>query len=128
LHLAASIQLYAYFMLIVFCSADLNPRADSILCAMPEKESTITSRIRAMCFLPDAFWDVPFDKELFFSLRSAIADDAKEPAESPPEMRSESRLVTADTAHDHAYDSEGESIYGAGFADHRAEPSSMVPR
>jgi hypothetical protein len=133
LHLAAATQLYAYFTLIVFCSADLNPRADSILCAMPEKETSAASRIRAICFLPDAFFDVPFDKELFFSLRSAIADDAKEPAESPPppEIRSESRLVAADTIpghHDHAYDSEGESIYGAHAHDHGAEPSSGVRR
>merc|ERR1719487_3186014 len=112
----------------MFCSSDLNPRADSILCAMAEKEFTLSSRFRAMCFLPDAFFDVPFDKELFFSLRSAIADDAKETAESPPEIRSESRLVAANT--DHAYDSEGESIYGAGFGDHAhgADPSSAVRR
>jgi hypothetical protein len=113
-------------MLIVFCSADLNPRADSILCAMAEKDATVASRIRSICFLPDAFFDVPFDKELFFSLRSAIADDAKEIAESAPEIRSESRLVKAET--DHAYDSEGESIYGAGFADHGAEPTSPARR
>merc|ERR1719387_986708 len=133
LQLAAATQLKAYFVLIVFCSADLNPREDSILCAMPEKETTVVSRIRAICFLPDAFFDVPFDKELFFSLRSAIADDAKEPSESPPEMRSESRLIAADTDH-HAYDSEGESIYGAHHHDHGtglaegAEPSSAARR
>jgi hypothetical protein len=137
LKLAAATQMYAYFVLVIFCSADLNPRSDSILCAILEKEEkeaeerrkrrergeaveekdavSISKSIRTICFLPDAFWDVPFERDLYFSLRSAIADDAKETAEqeSPPEMKSESRLVPAE---DHAYDSEGESIYGAGGA------------
>jgi hypothetical protein len=128
LQLAAATQLYAYFVLVTFCSADLNPQADSILSAMSEKkDASAASRIRTIFFLTDAFFDVPFDKELFFSLRSVIADDAKDIAESPaqPEMRSESRLVTQDT--DHAYDSEGESIYGAGFGGH-AEPASPTRR
>jgi len=134
LKLAAATQMYAYFVLVIFCSADLNPRSDSILCAILEKEEkeaeerrkrrergeaveekdavSISKSIRTICFLPDAFWDVPFERDLYFSLRSAIADDAKETAEqeeSPPEMKSESRLVPAEA--DHAYDSEGESVY-----------------
>jgi hypothetical protein len=109
---AAMSQVYAYFALVIFGAADLDPRVDYTLQALPTAEgSTVYSKARSMFAWYDAFLPVPFDKPLFFSLRSALVEEPRLVPPVPQDQPSPEKADLDDFLQEHEHDSEGESIY-----------------
>ena len=119
LQISAVISVYAYFGLLVAGASCLDAKGDPLLVALPSKPGSILGKIYHVAKVWDALGVIPFDKPLFFDLRSALAEDhaakpfvGSVPATAFSSIASlASKVGFAEPAPD--VDSEGGSIYGA---------------
>lgn len=114
----AVLSAYEYLFLLVAFATCLDASKDPLLAALPTKQGSLLSKLQAVLAIHDVLGSVPFDKPLFFSLRSALA---KEDARAVPALLP--RSATAASAAAAGFggppppaadgkDSDGESIYG----------------
>merc|ERR1719253_1393577 len=119
LEINAVMAVYEYFGLIVAGAACFDAAHDPLLLALSsDKQASCLARIKAMLTLHDVLGAIPFDKPLFFSLRSALAESESGPTRqvtvtgSVPSSIPAAGFGSSFTATPQEIDSEGESIYG----------------
>merc|ERR550537_230292 len=121
LEISALLAVYEYFGLIVAGAACFDAALDPLLLALSsDKQASCLARIKATLTAWDALGTIPFDKPLFFSLRSALAE-SEGPERSPMARTFTGSLPSSVPAAGFGasliatpaeIDSEGESIYG----------------
>lgn len=121
LEISSILSAYEYFGLVVAGASCFDAARDPLLAALPSKQASLLSKIQVTLALHDVLGSIPFDKPLFFSLRSALAKEEEKPAE-PGLLRGHTTYVSVpaagffgpDSPAKDGKDSDGESIYGGG--------------